>query len=76
MHAADHDQLAYFERSFTNLSPTPEQIEQIEAIRAEYKSVLVELIDRVPRGRCRSVALTHLEESLMYAVKGVVGVDS
>lgn len=71
----DEQQAAYFERSFTNLTPDADTIDFIEALREDYKTALHAVIAAVPAGRCRSLALTNLETSLMYAVKGLVGVD-
>lgn len=71
----DRQQLEYFERSFTNLTPDEDTIALIEATRADYKSLAATVIQATPGGRCRSLALTNLETSLMYAVKGLVGVD-
>lgn len=58
--------------SFTNHSPTPEQIEAIESIR-ECADHLCNVIDTVtPHSREASLAKTHLEETVMWAVKSVV----
>lgn len=68
----DDELKEYFERSFTNITPTPEQVELIEALRTHYKIVMEVVINNLPIGRCRALALTNLETSLMYAVKGIL----
>lgn len=69
----DDDELkAYFERSFTNITPTPEQVELIETLRLNYKVLMEMVIETGSVGRCRALALTNLETSLMYAVKGIL----
>lgn len=68
----DDELRVYFERSFTNITPTPEQIELIEIMRSNYKFLMALVIENNPPGRCRSLALTNLETSLMYAVKGIL----
>lgn len=41
-------------------------------IKARAES-LAELVESVPDGRMRSLALTKLDESIMWAVKGTTG---
>lgn len=58
--------------SFTNHKPTEEQIEAIENIRY-YADVLCSAIDSLtPHSREASLAKTHLEETVMWAVKSIV----
>jgi hypothetical protein len=66
------DDYARFERSLTNHTPTPEEVEVIERIRERAKDVARLIIDKLPPSRERSLALTHLEDSTMWAVKAVV----
>ena len=76
MPLSDAERIAYFERSFTNLTPDEKAIADIEEVRGEFKALVRTIVRHVPPGRCRALALTNLETSLMYAVKGIVGVDS
>lgn len=60
------------ERSLTNQRPEPETIEKIEELRSLYKSLSHFMIGISEPGRELSLALTHLEDSCMWAVKGLV----
>jgi hypothetical protein len=69
----DRELIEYFTRSFTNITPNNDQIREIEYLRTKYKDLMETILTvSVPDGRARSLALTHLETSLMYAVKGVL----
>lgn len=70
----EQDQLLYDRmlRSFTNITPTAEQIERIEQLRDIYKDAMFRVITFADNGRERSLALTNLETSLMYAVKAIL----
>lgn len=52
------------------LQPTDEQLAQLNKIRGEYKALLAALME-LPPGRYRSLAVTDLESSAMWANKGV-----
>lgn len=58
--------------SFTNITPSDQQIGRIEAIRNNFKDALEALYHFSNASRERSIAVQHLETSLMYAVKGVL----
>jgi hypothetical protein len=60
------------QRSLTNVTPTPEQIERIETIRAAAKVLGLSICRNAPNSRERSLALTHLEDCAMWAVKSIV----
>lgn len=68
------DQILYnrMRASFTNITPSEEEIRRIESLRAQYKGVLMGVFEMAPNTREREIALTHLETSLMYAVKAVL----
>lgn len=66
------DQREALARSLTNQTPTAEQVERIEAIRTAARDLGAEVLERCPFSRERSLALTHLEETTMWAVKAVV----
>jgi hypothetical protein len=63
-------------RSLTNVTPTPVKIEVIEDLRNQAKFLADEILALVPDSRERSLALTHLEEVVMWAVKGIVLYES
>ena len=60
------------EHSLTNQPPREDFIEWIELIREHAKSLGRVIIDYSPISREQSLALTHLEETVMWAVKGIV----
>ncbi len=58
--------------SMTSHKPTDEQVQKIELIRRVADDMCLVIDDVVPDSRERSLAKTHLEETVMWAVKGVV----
>lgn len=59
------------ENSLNHHAPTPNQLEQIVRIRQagiEFGKTLEELLP----SRERALALTNLEQSVMWAVKGII----
>lgn len=69
------DELTLFERlerSLTNQAPSADQILRIEEIRNKAKELGGLILDVSAHSRERSLALTHLEETVMWAVKGIV----
>lgn len=58
-----------FKRSSSNHTPTPKTIEHIEQYRDLVQKVAEILIVSVPHSRARSIALTHLEDAIMWGVK-------
>lgn len=58
-------------RSLTNVRPSPEAIARIEQVREGAKVMVEYVFSHVPECRERSLALTHLEETVMWAVKGI-----
>lgn len=59
-------------RSLTNITPTPDGIDRIEHIRETAKMLLSDIAHKCPPSRERSLALTHLEETVMWSVKAIV----
>ncbi len=59
-------------RSLTNVTPSLNQIGRIERIRNGAKALAVDIVASTPAGREQALALTHLEETVMWAVKAVV----
>lgn len=60
------------ERSLTNVTPTPEQIDRIEALREAGKHYARAIDGYTKPSREQSLAATHLEDSVMWAVKSIV----
>lgn len=66
------DQIQRLHKSLTNLAPSQEQIVRIEAIRHWARNFGASIIDNSPQSREQSLALTHLEDSVMWAVKSIL----
>lgn len=47
-------------------APTPEKVELHEGLRASVKDLALSIDERLPAGREKSLALTHLEEALFW----------
>lgn len=62
-------------RSLTNQTPTPNQIERLESMRALAIDYGKYLNDLLPAGRAQALALTNLEQSVMWAAKAIVQAD-
>jgi hypothetical protein len=62
----------YFIKSFSHQQPTSEQLKRIEHLRLSYKLLLDEIYNTCKDSRELRLALTNLENSLMYAVKSIV----
>lgn len=68
----DDERLAALERSLTNITPDESQIQRIEDLRDDAKSLGRAIISYCPDSRERSLALTHLEDATMWAVKSII----
>ncbi len=55
---------------FGYLKPSTEQLQRMEAVRQAYAD-LYAILNATPAGRYRSLAITALEESAMWANKGI-----
>lgn len=66
------EDLARIERSLTNHTPSAERIDLIEDVRGLGKELAAEIIGAATPSRERSLALTHLEETVMWAVKAII----
>lgn len=64
-----------YKRSMTNVRPGDEAIEKIEEVREKAKEMVDVIFFCIPECRERSLALTHLEETVMWAVKGICLTD-
>lgn len=67
----DEERLVSLRRSLTNHTPSPEGIESIGTIREAGLRFGGAIIKGSPAGRERSLALTAMEEAVMWAVKAV-----
>lgn len=67
-----NDDEAKIHRSLTNQTPNAEQIERIEALRETGKVLGSAIVNSTLPSRERSLALTHLEETVMWAVKAII----
>jgi hypothetical protein len=64
---------AALERSLTNVPPASDKtVGRIEHLRSVAKAYGFALLATVPEGRERALAVTKLEESLMWGIKGIV----
>lgn len=59
-------------RSLTNITPTPRQVDTIEALRESAKALGRRLTLDVPPSRETSLAITKLEECVMWGVKAIL----
>lgn len=66
------ERFAAFEKSVTNHRPGPDSIEIIEDLRSYAKDFGAAVVHAVEPSREASLALTHLEETVMWAVKAVI----
>jgi hypothetical protein len=69
--ANDKILLDRIENNFTYHPPTPEQAPKYQRLRATAKELARLVVELVPEGRERSLALTHLEEMVMFANAGI-----
>ena len=69
---ADRVRFEMLAKSLTNHTPEQDAILLIEGVRETAKGLGLLIISSCPDGRERSLALTHLEETVMWAVKSLV----
>lgn len=67
-----YERIDAIERSLTNLTPSADAIEQIESIRRTGKSLARVVIAQTETSRESSLALTKIEEAVMWAAKAVI----
>lgn len=60
------------EWSYTNHTPTKEQIKKITALRKAFKYVGKFIIIFLPKGRHKNIVKTLLEDALSRAVKSII----
>lgn len=61
-----------FNLSLTNHKPTEETVTKIERLRSDAKRLGLAIFRECPPSRERSLAITALEESVMWGVKSIV----
>lgn len=57
--------------SFTYHAPKDDQPARYEILRGTARELAILILETVPEGRERSSAITKLEESIMWANKGI-----
>lgn len=62
-------------KTFAYHKPSSDAIEKIEKIRKAYSDLNAVILETAPHSRERSVAITELETSAMWAVKSIVHND-
>lgn len=67
-----NDRQEAFNRSLTNITPDADQIVRIEKLRDSAKMFAEVIFTDATDSRERSLALTHLEDAVMWAVKSIV----
>lgn len=67
-HETPADQVRW---NLTNHTPDAEAIAEIEKLRSWAKSLGLLIVESCPESRERSLALTHLEETTMWAVASI-----
>lgn len=61
----------YLATAFSYHSPKGTQAERYPKLRAQARALAELIIDEVPKSRERSLALTKIEESVMWANSGI-----
>jgi hypothetical protein len=56
---------------FQYIVPDEQTQADLDSARVNYRGMLSAL-HSIPNGRCRALAITHLEKSLMYCTKAIV----
>ncbi len=71
MYTPSDDKLKQIETSFTYHSPKGNQPERYVRLRDNAKMLAIDILNCVPPGREQSLAITKLEEAIMWANKGI-----
>lgn len=71
MYKPSDDKLKQVEVSFTYHSPHGDQQERYVDLRDTAKALAIKILEMVPPGREQSTAITKLEETIMWANKGI-----
>lgn len=66
------EQIAGLLHNLTNHPPkNDETVQKFESVRVLAKELGIEIIDSAPSSREQSLALTHLEQTVMWAVAAI-----
>lgn len=68
---AEREALAEVKSKFDSHEMTEERAETAEALRKAFAKLAVELHRNLPKGRNASLAMTHLEDSAMRAIRAL-----
>ena len=71
MYTPSDDKIKQVENSFTYHSPKSNQPERYLTLRDNAKTLAFDILHLVPPGREQSLAITKLEEAIMWANKGI-----
>lgn len=63
----NHPDWEEMDKRFTYHPPRPEQVEYYDTIRAKGKDLAIAIAVRCPKSRELSLALTKIEEAIMWA---------
>lgn len=63
----DDERIVDINKRFTYHAPKGDQSERYEEIRAKAKELAILIVSETPKSREQSLALTKLEESVMWA---------
>lgn len=65
----------YMSKTFMHHTPSADGMEKIKVLRKAYADLNKVIDELVPNSRQKSVAITELETSAMWAIKGVIFTD-
>jgi hypothetical protein len=58
-------------KNFSSITVNEEQISEMNIVFNAYSNMAITLNERLPEGRLKSIAMTKLEESLIFATKSI-----
>jgi hypothetical protein len=58
-------------KNFSSVPVNNQQTERIDVTRSFYQEMAINLNNLLPEGRLKSIAMTKLEESCMFAIKAI-----
>lgn len=65
------DAYEQLDHNLTNHAPDDTKVAQYESLRAAAKALGARILDECPESRERSLALTNLEQTVMWAVASI-----
>lgn len=69
---AQQKAIAQVDRAFTYHAPNPNDVPVLSLLREKARGLALMIVKSVPEGRERSLAMTKLEETIMWANAGIV----